>query len=397
MSGPAPDPDPSIQRELTSRWPGRREQVGQLLGLLGAPHDHAVPIFVHGPPVTGKSSIVRDVFTALGRPFAYVSLVDAHGPRLLLDAIVEELRPWLKHPTSHPPARCDRLADLVTTLRRGIRADSPAIYLVIDEATRLLDWKGETQLLPALMKLSELTGRNVGTVLVATPGWDAFRSSAGVRVPMPVFFDAYNDAQLRAILTRELPPGADAQLYRNFITSILPMFTATCKSLHELRALLSPLWRRYVGPWERAKASIDEALERRREEKENAGASAGDADVEGGGAEGVPTSAEAEKAWEAANLPRLPQPAELFFALTTSRGGWSAGTFERRRGGCRRGCRGVTRLSSRSRRRPRTRGGICTRGSPCQCPQPRWRWRGECGPCPRTRATAGSSTLTFRG
>lgn len=281
MSGPAPDPDPSIQRELTSRWPGRREQVGQLLGLLGAPHDHAVPIFVHGPPVTGKSSIVRDVFTALGRPFAYVSLVDAHGPRLLLDAIVEELRPWLKHPTSHPPARCDRLADLVTTLRRGIRADSPAIYLVIDEATRLLDWKGETQLLPALMKLSELTGRNVGTVLVATPGWDAFRSSAGVRVPMPVFFDAYNDAQLRAILTRELPPGADAQLYRNFITSILPMFTATCKSLHELRALLSPLWRRYVGPWERAKASIDEALERRREEKENtvsvAGASAGDA------------------------------------------------------------------------------------------------------------------------
>ena len=325
MSGPAPDPDPSIQRELTSRWPGRREQVGQLLGLLGAPHDHAVPIFVHGPPVTGKSSIVRDVFTALGRPFAYVSLVDAHGPRLLLDAIVEELRPWLKHPTSHPPARCDRLADLVTTLRRGIRADSQAIYLVIDEATRLLDWKGETQLLPALMKLSELTGRNVGTVLVATPGWDAFRSSAGVRVPMPVFFDAYNDAQLRAILTRELPPGADAQLYRNFITSILPMFTATCKSLHELRALLSPLWRRYVGPWERAKASIDEALERRREEKENTVSVAGDADVDGGGAEGVPTSAEAEKAWEAANLPRLPQPAELFFALTTSRGGWSAG------------------------------------------------------------------------
>ena len=221
MSGPAPDPDPSIQRELTSRWPGRREQVGQLLGLLGAPHDHALPIFVHGPPVTGKSSIVRDVFTALGRPFAYVSLVDAHGPRLLLDAIVEELRPWLRD--SEKSARCDRLADLVSTLRRGIRPDSPAIYLVIDEATRLLDWKGEQQLLPALMKLSELTGRNVGTVLVATPGWDAFRSAAGVRTPMPVFFDAYNDAQLRAILTRELPPGADPALYRNFITSILPL------------------------------------------------------------------------------------------------------------------------------------------------------------------------------
>ena len=332
MSGPAPDPDPSIQRELTSRWPGRREQVGQLLGLLGAPHDHALPIFVHGPPVTGKSSIVRDVFTALGRPFAYVSLVDAHGPRLLLDAIVEELRPWLRD--SEKPARCDRLADLVSTLRRGIRPDSPAIYLVIDEATRLLDWKGEQQLLPALMKLSELTGRNVGTVLVATPGWDAFRSAAGVRTPMPVFFDAYNDAQLRAILTRELPPNADPALYRNFITSILPMYTATCKSLHELRALLAPLWRRYVKPWEDAKDAIDEARARRREEKENArvtnGTERGDGDV-GDRDVGDEKSAqdgedgEAERAWEAENLPRLPQSAELFFALTTARGGSSAG------------------------------------------------------------------------
>ncbi len=334
MSGPAPDPDPSIQRELTSRWPGRREQVGQLLGLLGAPHDHALPIFVHGPPVTGKSSIVRDVFTALGRPFAYVSLVDAHGPRLLLDAIVEELRPWLRD--SEKSARCDRLADLVSTLRRGIRPDSPAIYLVIDEATRLLDWKGEQQLLPALMKLSELTGRNVGTVLVATPGWDAFRSAAGVRTPMPVFFDAYNDAQLRAILTRELPPGADPALYRNFITSILPMYTATCKSLHELRALLAPLWRRYAKPWEVAKEAIENARARRREEKENARARTnekergdgddGDGDDGDGDEKSAPgEDGEAERAWEAENLPRLPEAAELFFALTTARGGSSAG------------------------------------------------------------------------
>jgi hypothetical protein len=28
---------------------------------------------------------------------------------------------------------------------------------------------------------------------------------------------------------------ADAPLYANFVSSILPMFTATCKSLHELR------------------------------------------------------------------------------------------------------------------------------------------------------------------
>ena len=70
---------------LCARWPGRREQISQLLGYLGEPLDHAAPVFVHGPPVTGKTSIVRDAFVTLGRPFAYTSLVDSHGPRLLLE------------------------------------------------------------------------------------------------------------------------------------------------------------------------------------------------------------------------------------------------------------------------------------------------------------------------
>lgn len=128
--------------------------------MLGAPYDHAMPIFVHGPPVTGKSSIVRDVFASLGRPFAYTSLVDSHGPRLLLDAIIEELAPYLRGLTEKQ-MRCDRLADLVAILSKGLPPDGPAVYLVIDEATRLLDWKGAEPLLPALMKLSELTGESL--------------------------------------------------------------------------------------------------------------------------------------------------------------------------------------------------------------------------------------------
>ena len=49
----------------------------------------------------------------------------------------------------------------------------------------------------------------MGAILVATPGWDAFRSAAGVRPPVPVFFEAYNKAQLQAILLRERPDDAD--------------------------------------------------------------------------------------------------------------------------------------------------------------------------------------------
>ena len=257
-AGAAPDVD--VKELLCVRWPGRREQISQLLGLIGEPHDHAMPMFVHGPPVTGKTSIVRDVLGTLGRPFAYTSLVDSHSPRLLLDALVEELAPHLRG-MDEKDLRCDRMADLVSILRRGLPPDNPAVFVVIDEATRLLDWKGADAILTALMKLSELSERNVGCVLVATPGWDAFRSAAGARPPAPVFFDAYSKAQLQKVLLRERPPDADERLYHNFVASIVPMYIGTCKSLHELRALLRPLWRVYVEPWERAR----DAAERKKE------------------------------------------------------------------------------------------------------------------------------------
>ena len=45
-------------------------------------------------------------------------MVDSHGPRLLLDAIVEELRPYLRG-LSEKQMRCERLADLVGILSKA--------------------------------------------------------------------------------------------------------------------------------------------------------------------------------------------------------------------------------------------------------------------------------------
>ena len=123
-------------------------------------------------------------------------------------------------------------------------------------------------------------------MLIATPGWDAFRSAAMVRPPVLVYFDAYTNRQLRDVLTRERPKDADATLYRDFLGAVLPTFFATCKSLHELRALLAPLWRRYVAPWEEARDGRDLAAARRGLSAAAAGGS-GSGSGSGGGAEGA--------------------------------------------------------------------------------------------------------------
>ena len=75
------------------------------------------------------------------------------------------------------------------------------------------------------------TGRNVGAMLIATPGWDAFRSAAMVRPPVLVYFDAYTNRQLRDVLTRERPKDADATLYRDFLGAV-PVTVARAENRH---------------------------------------------------------------------------------------------------------------------------------------------------------------------
>ena len=132
---------------------------------------------------------------------------------------------------------------------------------------------------------------------MARPGWDAFRSAAGVRPPLPVLFDSYTKAQLQAILLSERPADANENLYHNFVASVLPLYTATCKSLHELRALLGPLWRRYAAPWEAARDDRDAAAAR------SAEVSVSESEKE----------SDAERDEDAG--PRLPEPRHLFAML----------------------------------------------------------------------------------
>ena len=114
----------------------------------------------------------------------------------------------------------------------------------------------------------------------------------------PVLFDSYTKAQLQAILLSERPADANENLYHNFVASVLPLYTATCKSLHELRALLGPLWRRYAAPWEAARDDRDAAAAAR-----SAEVSVSESEKE----------SDAERDEDAG--PRLPEPRHLFAML----------------------------------------------------------------------------------
>ncbi len=255
-------------RELCARWPGRARSIESLVRALGGARDDHPPMYVHGPPVTGKTSIVRDALRRSGRPHAVASCATEHAPRLLYEAVVEELREYLE--ASSPALReataerarkafkCDRFSDFVDIFRAHLPANpgARACYIVIDEAQRMLQWRGEP-VLNALLRLGELSCRKVIVILIGEQGWDTFCSTARTTPHEGIYFPAYTKEEVRYILLRERPSDADETLYNGFLSFMLSTFHATCRNLHELRATLAPLWAQYVKPYEEARAKGD--------------------------------------------------------------------------------------------------------------------------------------------
>ena len=246
-----------------ARWAGRERSIAALVKALGGSRDDGPAMYAHGPPVSGKTSIVREVMLRSERPHAFVSCATEHSARLLYEAIAEELTPYLMECSEFlreasaeqvkKAMKCDRYSYLVEILRTHLPASpsARACYVVVDEAQRMLQWRGEP-VVSALLRLGELSCRKVIVIFIGEHGWDTFCSVAGTTPYEGVYFPAYSKDELRFILLRERPVDADEMMYNGFLGNMLGTFAATCRNLRELRATLTPLWMQYIKPYDAA-------------------------------------------------------------------------------------------------------------------------------------------------
>ncbi|KAF9565798.1 Origin recognition complex subunit 5 [Mortierella alpina] len=131
-------------------------------------------------------------------------------------------------------------------------------YLVLDRAERLRDTA--PALIPVLMRLQELTGRNICVILITTIVWEKFRSKTGGYEPIILNFPQYSKAETIAILKRDLPVGGDEELYMRFVDLVYDVFQRNCKDLNEVRHLVALLYPLYIKPIKEGKAQRHEAL-----------------------------------------------------------------------------------------------------------------------------------------
>ncbi|KAJ2782951.1 hypothetical protein H4R18_001967 [Coemansia javaensis] len=243
-----------LVERLGQRFPGRREQIEQLVELLGAADEPAPGcVFVYGPSATGKTAVVRALFGEYGREgrrHAVVSGVECFTVRLLFERV---LNAWAGHvPTAAGRygnyARCDTVVDFVNGARALLQGrGGEAHYIVVDQAERLRD-RGAT-LLAALARLRELAGANVAVVLLSTVVWDKFRPRhGGAPDPHAVFFPYYSKEQVLAIIARDCPADEPERFFLTFVDAVYEVFHRNCVDLNELRHLVALLYPKFVQP-----------------------------------------------------------------------------------------------------------------------------------------------------
>ncbi|KAF9365460.1 Origin recognition complex subunit 5 [Mortierella sp. NVP85] len=302
-----------VQEQLHSAFPGRAKQIDQILGYMGEPCTPTPPaILINGNSSLGKTTVVKAILSAvlgdhvLSR-YAFLNCVESHTPRLIFEHAIFQFRnapqrffrthdPDNDQKSSHfqdtntkPGTQsksikeadkgsrkrkrkdadqeriwdkcestnefvewcrriCDENTDRSGDSHRGIGAQQETRYLVLDRAERLRE--SAPDLIPVLMRLQELTGRNICVILISTIVWEKFRSKTGGYEPIVTI----------AILERDLPEGEDKDLYMRFVDLVYDVFQRNCKDLNEIRHLVALLFPLYVKPVKEGKIQKHEGL-----------------------------------------------------------------------------------------------------------------------------------------
>ncbi|KAG2173143.1 hypothetical protein INT43_004516 [Umbelopsis isabellina] len=261
------------QDDLKKLFPGRAEQIDTLLGLMGKPTDPTVPsILIYGHSSSGKTSLVRALMskTLPRKQWAYINCIECHTPRMIFEHAVNEWCNWVPSWENQfrSIARIDSLNDFLCVLKEGVPineqatetiGDNETRYLVLDRAERLRDVA--STILPVLLRLSEVSHRNICVILLSTIVYEKFRTKAGAFEPLMIRFPEYSKEDTLEILRRDFSAnGMDIEVkgkesvhlgddfFRSFSEVIYSIFFHNCKDLNELRHLVALLFPLFINP-----------------------------------------------------------------------------------------------------------------------------------------------------
>eukprot|EP00058_Branchiostoma_floridae_P011778 XP_002597266.1 hypothetical protein BRAFLDRAFT_260887 [Branchiostoma floridae] len=248
--------------DLYSSCPSRHYQVTQLLALFGQNNHLSCPrVFLYGPTGSGKSHVISSILNTLKLPHALVNCVECYTSRLLYDHILNQVALVTPAPDNDYTnySRCDNMNDFVKTLRTVIEdreLQEETMYIVLDKAERLREM--DMNILPAFLRLGELTGCNVCVVLLTEIVWEKFRAGTGMCEPLVLHFPDYTKDELLEILSSDCPTGYTKDFYMSYINIVLSVFYMACRNLNEIRHLALLNFPKFCEPIKKGEATEED-------------------------------------------------------------------------------------------------------------------------------------------
>ncbi|KFV58460.1 Origin recognition complex subunit 5 [Gavia stellata] len=245
---------------LESLVPCRESQVSMLLSLFGERQQFSVPsIFIYGHTSSGKTYVMQTLLNTL-QSFLLSSICVSYITWCCESHLSQTafLLLWrcssLKEQTSHVP--CDTFNDFVRLFKQAVASQElqdQTLYIVLDRAEQLREM--EANILPAFLRLQELTDRNVTVVLLSEIVWELFRPNTGCFEPFTLYFPDYSIGHLQKILSQNHPPEYSADFYAAYINILLGVFYMVCRDLKELQHLAALNFSKYCEPVVRGEAN----------------------------------------------------------------------------------------------------------------------------------------------
>lgn len=135
--------------------------------------------------------------------------------------------------------RCDTMNDFIKTMKKNLTVEKfgeETLFIVIDKCERLRDM--EDNLLPAFLRLPELTSCNVCVVFLSEIVFEKFKQGTGFREPFQIHFPDYSKTELLEIMCLDAPDEHPREFYSGYCQLLLSVFHSVCRDLKELRHLV---------------------------------------------------------------------------------------------------------------------------------------------------------------
>ncbi|XP_063953065.1 origin recognition complex subunit 5-like isoform X2 [Lytechinus pictus] len=252
----------ALANELEEELPCRGRQIALLLSLAGQPNHTTCPaVFGYGHSATGKSAVVQSVLESISAPRAIVNCVEWQGQKQLFEEILNQVAEAGPSPENGftQYARCDNANDFVRLLKGVVQEKEieETVYIVLDKAERLRFMEGH--ILPAFLRLSELSQCNVCVIMLSQIVWEKFRCGTGYCEPVIVHFPDYTKNEILEIIASHPPAGYRCTFYASYVNLLLSIFYMACRDLNEIRHLAELNFPKYIEPITKGEATVDDA------------------------------------------------------------------------------------------------------------------------------------------